>query len=336
MANDQNNYSEEDKLKEFVQSQESSGTAQEPEDKSKNVEHSNPSPPDVGTGITDTSGVKKPWERNEEVQSMGNKIGWQKLPVKELPSHGMFYPDGTEISIRAATGAEIRHWSTLNDQDPQELDDMLNYVLERCAVIKFPHNKMSSWKDIKEVDRFYIILAIREYTFIDGQNQLQVKISESSSIDVTKEMVDYINFDERLLKYYDNDLRCFNLKFKDGKNLKVTIPSVGVTNWIRKYYNRKRQNGEAIDEDFITYAPFLIMDWRGLNDNSYEKMVIDSNNWSISQVSVLNEVKRLFIDSVEPKIKYNDEGGLEREIPLNFRGGIKSIFLVSDAFGELL
>ena len=46
-----------------------------------------------------------------------DNIGWLKIDVKTLPTQGLFYPDGMEISIRAARGEEIKHWSTMNDQD---------------------------------------------------------------------------------------------------------------------------------------------------------------------------------------------------------------------------
>ncbi len=315
------NYSEEEKAKQFIENQEN-----KPEDTKK---------PEIGTPITDTSAVHKPWEKKEEDISQANKIGWQSLKTQDFPTQGLFYPEGTEVFIRAATGAEIRHWSTLNEEDLSALDDMLNYVLERCVSIKFPNNKMSSWKDIKEVDRFYIILAIRELTFIEGDNKLQVKISETKKIDVTKEMIDYITFDEKIMKYYDNEKRCFNLKFKNGKSILVDIPCVGVTNWLKNYINRKNRMQESIDMDFISYAPFIIRDWRGLNDNTYEKYVLDSNSWSIAEISAMTEIKKLFSDTVNPVVKYSDEQGGERVIPLSFQGGIKSIFLISDPFREL-
>ena len=256
---------------------------------------------------------------------------WWRPPDRRLGFYN-FYPENTEILVRSASSAEIRHWSTLQEADPSALDDMLNYVLERCCAYKVPTG-ISSWKDIKEVDRFYILLAIREYTFINGENNLQVSVSESNKIDVSKDMIDYINFDEKIMRYYNPDKRCFSIVLKTGKTFDVTIPSVGVTNFLKNYINRKQQRQEAIDTDFITFASFVIMDWKGLNDATYEKIVIDSNNWPIDQISAMTQIKDLFANAVNPIIKYTDEGGAERSVPLNFLGGIKSILLVSNPFG---
>lgn len=313
----------EKKLQKFVEEQEGSGQPKQPETQP------------VGAGITETPAPKFPHSISDAQISQGNQVGWQKLPIKDLPTKGLFYPEGTEVSIRAASAGEIRHWSTLQEDDPYSLDDMLNYVLERCVAFKTPAQH-SSWKDIKEIDRFYILLAVREYTFVKGENQLQVKTSENNSINVTKEMIDFITIDERLMKYYDDQKRCFVLRFQSGHVIEVSIPSVGVTNFLKGYISRKQSQNQGFDTDFISFAPFVIKEWRGLNDNLYEKIVIDSNNWDLAEVSVLTHIKDIFLDTVDPVIKYTDEGGAERVAPLNFRGGIKSIFLISDPFGQLV
>jgi len=281
-------------------------------------------------------GVEKPWEKSKEKQELTNQIGWDKIKINELPTQGLFYPDGTEISIRAATGAEIRHWSSLQEDDLSALDDMLNYVIERCSVLKYPNNKMSSWKDLKEVDRFYVLLAIREKTFVNGENQLQVKISENENLTVVKEMIDYITFDEKLMKYYDHDKRLIVLKFKTGKEIELTLPSVGVTNWVKHYVQKKTRSQEPFDKDFLNYAPFVIKDWRMLNDSSYEQMVIDSQGWTNLEISLLTKVRDIFAETINPVVKYTDGQGGERELPLNFLGGFRSLFLIYDPFSELI
>ena len=289
----------------------------------------------VGPKITEIPTTKLPHDKRAEQLSMSNQIGWQKINLVDLPTKGMFYPEGTEVAIRSAIAQEIRHWSTLQEDDLSTLDDMLNYVLERCVGFKTP-NGHSSWKDIKEIDRFYILLAVREYTFVKGENQLQVKTSETNNINVRKEMIDFINFDDRLMKYYDPVKRCFSLKFKSGNVIDVSIPNVGVTSFLKNYINRKQQQGQQFDTDFLSFAPFIIKDWRGITDLTYENIVLDSNKWSISEISVLTHLKDLFTETINPVVKYTDDGGAERTAPLNFLGGIKSVFLISNPFGELV
>jgi len=290
--------------------------------------------PQVGPKITEIPDTKLPWEKTLPI---GNQLGWIPLKVEDLPTRGLFYPKNTIVAIRSATGGEIRHWSTLQEDDFSALDDMLNYVIERCVTIKpgNPEEAHLSWKDIKEVDRFYILLAIHELTFPSGENKLQVKISDTKKIDVKKDMVNYVSLDPKLMKYYNEEERCFILKLKSGRILKLDIPSVGVTQWLKNYIIRKQRLQEYIDEDYVSFAPFIIRNWRGLSDDVYSKFVEDSLKWDVTTISLLVHVKQLFADTINPVIKFIDEGGTEQIAPLNFQGGIKSIFLISDPFAEL-
>lgn len=294
----------------------------------------------IGPPITEVPETSMPWMR--EKHPLANTIGWIPIPIKDLPTQGLFYPPDTVVAVRSASGAEIRHWSTLQEDDLSALDDMLNYVIERCATIKVEQHQPSeskapilSWKDIKEIDRFYLLLAIHELTFPNGENKLQVKVSDKMKIDVRKEMINYITFDPQLMRYYDEDERCFVLKPKGGQELKLDIPSVGVTQWLKHYIIRKQRMQETIDEDYLNFAPFIIRNWRGLNDDVYHRLVEDSNRWNIMTISLMVQFKKIFSDTIDPVIRFKDEGGVEQTAPLNFQGGIKSLFLISDPFGQL-
>ena len=99
-----------------------------------------------------------------EESPIAGEIGWKNVPLQNLPSQGLFYPDGTEVAIRAASVAEIRHWSTIDENDALGIDDMLNFVVERCCRIRMS-GRPANYKDLKEIDRFYVIFAIRDFTF---------------------------------------------------------------------------------------------------------------------------------------------------------------------------
>ena len=261
-----------------------------------------------------------------------DNIGWLKIDVKTLPTQGLFYPDGFEISIRAARGEEIKHWSTMNDQDINQLsrvDDILNYMIEKCCNVKNPNYPGNCWKDLKNVDRFYILLAIKEFTFIDGENELMVPISEDKQIPVVKEMIDFIKIPDEIMKFYNPDDKCFVFNVA-GNPMKVHVPSLGVNDWLKKYVAQKINAKEGYDEDFITYAPMLIKDYRGLSQRAYEEMVGASRLWNVKEWSVLAYVTEKLGGATEPKIKYINEDGGEVEIPLTFRGGIRSLFMLSN------
>lgn len=266
------------------------------------------------------------------------EVGYIDVPIKDLPSQGLFYPDNTTIAIRAASVAEIRHWSTIDETNYSNMDDILNFIIEKCVRIKFP-DRPSSWKDIKDIDRFYLIFAVREFTFKNGENKLYVPGENNERIEVTKDMISYFNLNEKIKRFYSHDEKCLIIpeggKLNLPKPIKFYIPSIGVAQFLKKYVQGKQRKEEDFDESFIKYANFIFNDWRALTLERYENEVRESLTWSIEKISIYDKFSDLLADGVDPKIVY-EKGGTEQEAPLNFQGGIKSLFIISDILDELV
>ena len=272
-----------------------------------------------------------PFGKDSGVKYMSN-LGYLQVPVETLPTKGMFYPDGTKISVRAARGEEIKHWSTMNDQDMEQLhlvDDILSYMLERCCVVRMDTAAGNAWKELKQLDKIYLVLAIRDFTFIDGENTLQVPYGEGKDIPITKDMIDFLHIPEDVMSFYDSTEKCFVFDI-DGQVIRMHIPSIGVTQWIKNYVQAKQNARDIFDEDFVRYAPMLIRDHKKLNVKSYEELVASTRFWGQKEWSVVSYVARELEKASAPKINYTDENGTEVEIPFNFRGGIKGLFLISN------
>lgn len=273
-----------------------------------------------------------PMQQHGQHEHNGDNLGYRKIPIDSLPTQGLFYPDGFEVSIRAARGEEIKHWSTMNDQDLQQLsrtDDIMSYMIEKCCAVKCPGRAGNCWKDLKNVDRFYILLAIREFTFLDDTNNLMVPLGEGKEMPVTKEMIDFVQIPEELMRFYSSEEKCFVLNV-NGLTIKIHIPSIGVNNFIKDYAQRKSQAREMFDQDFITYAPMLVKDYRLLNDRNYEELVASSRGWGVKEWSVVSYVTDILGKASEPIIKYEEENGNTVSVPLTFRGGIKALFSIYD------
>ena len=267
-------------------------------------------------------------ELKKEIQDSG--MGFIEIPMESLPTQGLFYPAGTRLFVRAASGGDIRHWSMTDETSLSDIDNALNYVLERCMRISFPSGT-ASWKDLKEVDRIYTILAIRDFTFTEGQNDLKIKVSEHQEVTVHKDDIEFIKLNEKIYKYYNEEKRCFTFPVKNPRvnQINIYFPSVGVNKWLKDYLIRKRDRQEQFDQDFITVAPLLINDYRGLNDSTYADFIRDTMSWGIYEWSLVSKVKSIMQEAIEAKMKYIDENGAEEETPLNFQGGIKAIFNIN-------
>ena len=168
-----------------------------------------------------------------------NKLGFIEIPMESLPTGGIFYPEGTRIFIRSASGGDIRHWSMTDETDVSAIDDALSYIIERCMKISFPSGN-ATWKDLKEIDRFYIILAIRDFTFTQGTNELKIKTSENNEVVVHKDDVSFIELGDKIMKYYNIEKRCFTFPTKNQaiNHINIYMPCVGVTQWLKSYKDK--------------------------------------------------------------------------------------------------
>jgi len=257
-------------------------------------------------------------------------MGFINVPVDTLPSEGMFYPQGTKFMIRAANAGEIKHWSTIEEDNTNDVDDHLNYILEHCLRVKMPGIPNASWKDLKEIDRFYLILSIRDFTFTDGSNELQLKINENTYMPLKKDNIDFLEWNPKLLKYYNDVDRCFTFPTKNKKieKINVYVPCLGVGNWLKTYGQRKQQQKQGFDMDFMSIAPLLLRDYRGLNDMAYQSFVESCQDFGPYEWSLITHVRDLMQDSIDAKFKYIDDGGVEQEAPITFlKGGLKGLFL---------
>lgn len=274
-------------------------------------------------------------ERENELREYNQSGGRGMLPIplKDLPTKGMFYPIGTQVHVRAASLSEIKHWSIVDETDISAIDDALNNIVESCVTISFPNDegRYASWKDLKEIDRLYIILAVHDFTFPpEGGNDIKITVNEHTDVTVKKDNLEFVKFSDKLMKYYDAVNRCFSFPTKarcfNGEELKIYMPCVGVTRWLKDYIKTCRDQQRSFDQDFVSLAPLLIKDHRGLNQDVYYDLIDSTAEWSAYEWALIAKVKRVIETAISPKLLYKDDSGIEKETPLTFRGGIKAIF----------
>lgn len=300
--------------------------------------------PAISPTFDDTTTSLGRVELSKKRENSDSEVGYFSIQLQNLPTSGMFYPDGTIIQIRSASVKEIRHYSTLEEENPYDIQEKQKNILQNCCRIKMPSKPASDYRDIVDIDRLYILFAIQELTFPNGENKLQIhsKCSECSTlntIDFKKNSIDYINFDERLKKIYSNEEKCFILKFKNTDEIvKLYMPTIGKSNILFSHIQTKYKNNIEIDVAFINIANFLFSDWRLVNDASIRDMDLKTYKWSDkSMFSSVVGIIDIIRTGIALNVKYNCSNcGSEVTAPLEFQGGWKSLFLHSDPFANLL
>jgi len=274
----------------------------------------------------------------EKAEGADFHLGYHNIDTISLPSGGMFYPEGTEISIRSAKVTEIRHFSTIEETNVLDIDDKLNQILESCTRVT-SSSKRLSYKDILEEDRFYIILSIRDLTFPEPESNLKVdhttKKGEKHEVEIKKDYFQYFKIPKELDKYYDNVRKSFMIETKSFGTIEMAPPVIGVMQRITAYIKEKQQKGLQIDQSVLQIIPYLHKDWRGFSDKTLFDFEIELNGWSNKRYNLVYTLAEKLKVGIQPNmlVMIGDD---EEHVPISFRDGIKSLFIVQDIAGELL
>jgi len=266
-------------------------------------------------------------------------LGWIKLDQQTLPSFGKFYPTGTEIKIRSARASEIRHFSTMDEENYIDMEEKLNHIVEMCTQIKAGDRRLS-YKDILEEDRIVLLLSIRDLTFPEPENKLILK----GKTDVTKIPVD-IELSTRYLVpntvpsdiegYYSSKERTYVIKTRSAGEVRMRPPTIGIMQEITKYLRDRQEKEVEYDKAFLQVLPYITSDWRDLNLPRIFNLEVDYKAWDQKKFMIIYRLAEKMKIGVETTLEMEFEGEIAKA-PLDFPGGIKSLFIISDITGELL
>lgn len=266
-------------------------------------------------------------------------LGWMVLDQQELPSKGKFYPHDTVIKIRSARAAEIRHFSTMDENNYIDMEEKLNHIVEMCTQIT-AGDKRLSYKDILEEDRIVLLLSIRDLTFPEPENKLILKgKTENSKIPVDIELsTKYLVATEvpsEIEAYYSSKERTYVIKTRSAGEVRMRPPSIGVMQEITKYLKDRQEKEVEFDKAFIQVLPYITPDWRQLNLPKIFNLEVDYKSWDQNKFMVIYRLAEKMKIGVDTTLEMEYDGEVAKA-PLDFPGGIKSLFIISDLAGELL
>jgi hypothetical protein len=276
----------------------------------------------------------------------GMENGWKNIPKENLPSKGFGYPEGFEIAIRAAEVFEIRHYSTVDEEDRIDLDEKLNNILQKCSKIGWNGGILDHY-DLWHEDRFFVVMSIKDLTFLNGENKILLPLFKNckgencnlpEKIELKANILDSFVLGPELIKRYDKERYCFNFVPKDGSpEISLFIPTVGVTTTVRKILLEKTKNKKKFDASFADVSTFVISDWRNLDERVYDAYERASLEWTPLQFSIADQMSKKITFATKSRIYSKCEScGGEVTAPITFPGGYRSLFVISDIFEQLL
>jgi hypothetical protein len=293
-------------------------------------------------------GKARSYEAQDLQMSAAEDSPWKLLNLELLPSRGMFYPADVELLIKSAKTKEIRHWSTMDEHDPLDVKEKINFVLNKCTKFKIRGNPQPlNFQDYSDADRYHILFRIYELTFPNQENKLMAnlrcpskKCKHVNKIQVTSRNLLGFEVPEELHKYYSESDRSFTIKSeKLGETLKLYIPSSGVMDKFKQKKKTEIAAGFEIDEAFYKFGPYLVNDWRRLTMEHLSQLKQQSLGWSDNKFTIIHkatEMLRLASTNRATGVCEKCKTRLESSIFLGGSFTVKDIFIVSTRLDELI
>jgi hypothetical protein len=281
-----------------------------------------------------------------EVQRLNALVGYTRLDLSTFPSGGKFYRDDFEIHIRSAKVAEIRNFSTIDEENLRDVDEGLNNIIVSCCKVQYGKQR-GSYKDILEEDRIYLILAIRELTFKTGEQTLMMPVSRKSckttscksqeSVELKTNNLQFNSIVEKFEKYYDDRDRCYSVATKNYGVIQMAPPTIGVMRAITDYIRDREETNKGWDKSTLAILPYLQREWRGWGEKDIFAKITSFQGWDSTKYTIVYRLAEDMKIGVKPEMVFPCKSCSEEVTgPLTFPGGIKALFLIPDISAELL
>ena len=194
-----------------------------------------------------------------------------KLDLKELPSMGKLYPEGTIIKIRPLNVQEIKYLATICEENAT---DIINEILEKCILLK-----NIEFEDIFLGDRTYLAFWVRINSFTKNSGY-DINIKEcdkcknpyTTNIKLTDFAEKYITEDPQEIDLPDAGIT-LKLKYPTIRDLDIKCEDKEIEKFIRHI--------DVADKNVVILEQFIkglsALDY-SIMKNTIDKMEIGFSN----------------------------------------------------------
>ena len=271
-----------------------------------------------------------------ENSTIGN-LNYFAFDTKEFPC-GFFYPIGSTIQIRAAEVKEIQSYSMVDDTNYYDIVEKMNDMLSSCVRIKYPDNSIGSYLDLRDPDRFYLIFAIRELTFQQG-NSLVTKANcacgTENSVELKRANFKNYQISDKLKKYYDPTNRCFTFEIQGNEVFHLAPPTIGLQKAFTDYIIKENAEKRKPNLSFLKIIPFTLYDRSTISPEGISAKLNEFVNMSNTSFQFLNSAVEKLSFGIE-KVVDNCSCGLEVHSDMIFPDGPSAVFVIHDAFERFI
>ncbi len=278
-------------------------------------------------------------------QSTPIRIGMMQIDREEMGERAQFYPEDWTFWIKPANVQSIKNWSSIDDDNLKQVNDALNEILKACLVVK-NENGAIVWNKINSWDRFWFLVKIREYTFVNGENTIEFDsvceyCDENIHYKLTSDALSFELPDEDvIMNHWNPENRTWVIDPKDYdvdfSPITLYSPSIEKEDLIVNWAIQQSQNNKVLDQGFIRFLPWLIP-VVSKDPRRIERVIVEAEtiykSWSVDMYNFMDEVLENIVIKPSEQLK-SICSNCGEEVVSNIRfpdgRGIKSLFNVQN------
>lgn len=270
------------------------------------------------------------------------RLGWIDVDKKVLGERALFYPEDWQFRIRPATVEAIRNWSTIDDTNVSVVDDVFNEVIKSCVAI-VSSNGPIPWGNIRSWDRFFFLLLVRKYTYLQGERKIQYE-EDCPNCDnpvtyvLNSESLMWDMPDPEVMKYFVKEEQRWIIDPEEF-DLEMTqpiifyLPTLEKDAAIKAWVINRYQDKKKVDNVFIKFlawmAPKISKD-ETIANRQIKEYEMKFKSWDADTFGFMNDVINNITVTPLSKLKLKCPiCGEEVTSDVRFPNGISDLFSVS-------
>ncbi len=310
--------------------------------------------PDALTEFLTNNEPKPMQEQPSNVQYFGDNIKrqvdvieasstWINIPLDHL-AHKFFYDDGIMVSIRPTKTIEIQSFAVVNEKNPYDVMMKLNELLSACVLIKdIKNNRTLPYTELIDGDRDTIAILIAKASSKFGkkiEKEVECECKLKVKIELIPANYSYKNHHPKLEKYFNHETKRYEFKLKNGAKVKLAPPTLGLIQDVNSYMLVKTTKSGGKIPPNVTFMQTLpyIKAGEGVKTMTYEQL--EQAEFEFAKMN--DELFQVVYDAIDmisfgiEVAKANCQCGREVHTSFGFPNGARSLFIIPNAFDELV
>ena len=271
-------------------------------------------------------------------QNVEFRDGWIDVPKDFLGDRAKFYPENWEFRIRPATVDAIRNWSILDEESANSIDDVFNEIVKSCFQIRTMHGLLP-WGNLRSWDRFFILMLIRQYSFVVGESKIQYtedcpECDNGVTFVLDSTTLRYDLPDPEVMKYYDRDSCTWMVdpaEFDvEGEPIVLYLPTLEKEANIKAWIIDRIQNKKKVDTVFIKFLPWMahkISKDTTIASRQIKELELKFKSFDTEMFSLMNDIiNNIMVAPSTKLITTCPTCGEEVTANIRFPNGVRELF----------